>query len=156
MKSPASKLLLVPAFVAVILACKKKDDTSETPPTPVNIKASVLVQNLDQPWEILWGPDNFIWMSERGGRIILVNPANGNVVPLLTIPEVDAMSEGGLLGMVLHPQFNTNPFVYVTYNYRNSSNAYREKVVRFSYNGTTLTNPQTLIENITAPFPVQT
>ncbi len=109
----------------------------------------MIVQGLSYPWEILWGPDNYIWMTQRGGTISRVNPSTGAVIPVHTIAEVVPNGEGGLLGMVLHPDFSANPFVYVAYNY-NSPGGYREKVVRFTYNGTGLNSPLTLIENIGA------
>ena len=34
----------------------------------IGITTRVVVQNLSYPWEILWGPDNMIWMTERGER----------------------------------------------------------------------------------------
>lgn len=134
--------------------CNKNDDNgggggNPVPPTYAAIEARVLTPNLNYPWEILWGPDNFIWMTEKNsGKISRVDPANGLVTPVFTIPDVVANGEGGLLGMVLHPNFTNQPFVYVSYNY--NSGGYKEKVVRYSYNGTTLNNPLTIIDNISA------
>jgi PQQ-dependent dehydrogenase (s-GDH family) len=113
------------------------------------IKDSVIVSNLNFPWEILWGPDNFIWMTERGGRISRVDPLTGQVIPLITITEVVSNNEGGMLGMVLDPDFTTNSYLYVAYDY-NQSGSYKGKVVRYTYNGTTLVNPQIIIDNIAA------
>lgn len=127
------------------LACKKDDKDQ----TPVDISDRVLTENLTQPWEIVWGPDNFIWMTERGGRVSRVNPASGVVTPLITISDVRSQGEGGLLGMALHPSFNTTPQVFVAYNYNNGGN-YREKIVRYQYDGTTLTNPVIILDNIAA------
>ncbi|MFN8346371.1 MAG: PQQ-dependent sugar dehydrogenase [Spirosomataceae bacterium] len=106
---------------------------------------------LQFPWEILWGPDNFIWMTERGGKISRVNPQTGAVQTLLTIPDIYSDGEGGLLGMVLHPDFASNPFVYVTYNYNPPQGA-REKIVRFTYNNAnnTLGNAFVLLQDIAA------
>ncbi len=131
--------------------CNKPGNANSHSPSPgsVNIKDSVLVQGLNYPWELVWGPDNFIWMTERGGRISRVNPVTGAVIPLLTITEVVSINEGGLLGMALHPDFLTSPYVYVSYDYMNAGN-YREKIVRFTYNGSTLVNPLTLLDNIHA------
>lgn len=130
-------------------SCDKKQSTSQLPPEePVEINHKILAQNLSHPWEILWGPDNFIWVTERGGKISRVNPANGSVSLIYTIPDVQSNGEGGLLGMVLHPDFSANPYVYVSYNYNN--NGYKEKVVRFTYNGTTLNTPKILLDNIAA------
>lgn len=139
-------LLVLPLFAA--LHCKRSDkSTANTPPGFVYLKDSVLVQGLNFPWEILWGPDNFIWMTERGGKISRINPATGEVIPVLTIPEVVSNGEGGMLGMALQPDFSTTPGVYVAYEYNDSGN-YREKVVRYSYNGTTLINPTLIIDGI--------
>ncbi len=140
------------SIAAIILSCGKGSG-STTPDVPdpldsVTIASKILTENLSHPWEILWGPDNFIWMTERGGRVSRVNPTTGAVSPVFTIPDVVANGEGGLLGMVLHPSFTANPFVYVVYNY--TSGPYKEKVVRFTYSGGTLANPLILIDGIAA------
>ena len=130
--------------------CKKSPGNG----TPVNpgdavIKDSVIAQGLNFPWEIVWGPDNHIWMTERGGKISRINPAAGTNSTVYTITEVVTNGEGGLLGMVLHPNFTTTPHVFVSYNYNNGPN-YREKIIRYTYNGTTLINPVVIFDNIVA------
>jgi PQQ-dependent dehydrogenase (s-GDH family) len=127
--------------------CEKEEEEQNT--TPTGIVTRVLTQDLSYPWEILWGPDNFIWATERGGKISRINPESGAITPVVTIAEVSSQNEGGLLGMALHPDFSANPYVFVVYNYNNAG-SYREKVVRFSYNGSTLTNPVILVDNIAA------
>src|SRR5260221_11416597 len=67
-------LLIIPLFA--MLYCKKSSNKN-APPGSADIKDSVLVSGLNFPWEILWGPDNFIWMTERGGKISRVNPGTG-------------------------------------------------------------------------------
>ncbi|MEI9947252.1 MAG: PQQ-dependent sugar dehydrogenase [Chitinophagaceae bacterium] len=143
--------LLVVLSLSVSLFCKKANNSAENiePPGAIEIQDNVIAQNLNYPWEILWGPDNYIWMTERGAKVSRVNPATGAVTPVITISEVVSNNEGGLLGMALHPNFSTTPYVYVVYDYNNGSN-YREKVVRYTYNGTTLTTPITIIDNINA------
>lgn len=145
------KLLLFSLIVVLGLSqCKKQNNNEPPAPTePVVIKDSVIVQGLNFPWEITWGADNFIWMTERGGKISRVNPSTGAVSLLHTITEVVTNGEGGLLGMVLHPNFTSIPHVFVAYNYNSGSN-YREKIVRFTYSGGTLNSPVTIIENIPA------
>lgn len=138
-------LMVVPLVAA--LHCKKSNNNE--PPGSVAIKDSVIVSNLNYPWEILWGPDDNIWMTERGGKVSRVNPNTGDVTSLLTITEVVSNGEGGLLGMALHPDFSITPHVFVVYDYNNGG-SYREKVVRYTYNGTTLTSPLTIIDNIAA------
>lgn len=115
------------------------------------LSVSALTNNLDTPWELLWGPDNFIWMTERMGRISRVNPTTGQVLPLLTIADVTETGESGLLGMVLHPNFTASPYVYVVYNYTDAGTL-KEKLVRYTYSAATntLSSPLVLLGNITA------
>jgi len=138
--------------ICIFASCHKKDNTppDKNPPnTPVELKDSILVEGLNFPWEILWGPDNYIWMTQRGGTISRVDPTTGVVTTVLTVSEVDSRNEGGMLGMALHPDFIANHFVYVAYDYTNSG-SYKGKVVRFEYENGTLINPTTIIDNIHA------
>ncbi len=145
-----SLLLFASVLVCSLLYCKKNGSKpNEEPPGAVEIKDSIVASNLIYPWEILWGPDNHIWFTERGGRISRLNPSSGAVTPVITINEVESTGEGGLLGMVLHPNFSSSPHVFVVYNYDSGSD-YKEKVVRYTYNGTTLSSPFTIIDNIKA------
>jgi glucose/arabinose dehydrogenase len=140
-------LLVIPLVAA--LHCKKSNNNNPVPPGSVEIKDSVIVSNLNYPWEILWGPDNNIWMTERGGKISRVNPSTGVVTPLLNVPGVVSNGEGGLLGMVLHPDFASTPHVFIVFDYNNGTN-YREKVVRYTYAANALSSPVTIIDNIEA------
>lgn len=114
-----------------------------------SLQANILVSNLSNPWELVWGPDGMIWMTEREGTISRVDTGTGEVKKLLTIAEVIARGEGGLLGMALHPEFKSSAHVFVAYNYERNGD-YLEKIVRYSYNGKTLTDPIVLLDNISA------
>ena len=113
-----------------------------------SVTASTLATGLTIPWELVWGPDNFLWMTERGGRISRVNPTTGAVLPLLQVPDVTPTGESGLLGMVLHPDFATSPYIYIVYNY--TDNGLKEKLVRYTYSATagTLGSPLVLLDGI--------
>jgi aldose sugar dehydrogenase len=68
---------------------------------------------------------------------------------VFNITEVDTDGEGGLLGMVLHPNFGATPHVFVVYNY-DDAGTYKEKLVRYTYNGTTLISATPIIDDIAA------
>ncbi|MFZ4544488.1 MAG: PQQ-dependent sugar dehydrogenase [Saprospiraceae bacterium] len=99
-----------------------------------NLKTRTVAKNLDTPWEILWGPDDHIWLTERLGKISRVNVASGTVSEVIQISEAKEVGEGGLLGLVLDPDFKTNSYFYVAYNYFATGNDYRERIVRFTFN----------------------
>jgi len=145
--------ILVGAVLSILLssACKKNssDTNTDEQAGDTELSATVLTQQLIFPWEILWGPDNMLWITERGGKISRINPGNGQVTPLLTITEVRSQGEGGLLGIVLHPDFATMPEVFVAYNY-DRNGTYTEKIVKYTYSGGTLNNAVVLLDNIPA------
>ena len=146
------KLLSVLLSVLVSLSaanCKKSRIRNQAPVGDAQIEISVLIDGLSQPWELVWGPDNHIWMTERDGRISRLDPATGNVTVIAEIQDVVSRNEGGLLGMALHPDFSTTPEVFVAYNY-NKGGDYIEKIVKLRYNGTSLVNPVILLDNIDA------
>ena len=108
-----------------------------------------VITGIDIPWEIIWGPDEHIWFTERVGRISRLNPETGvRTVVLNLTSSVYQSSESGMLGMALHPDFENTPHVFVAYTYSAGINNIRERFVRYEYNGTALINPLTLVENI--------
>jgi glucose/arabinose dehydrogenase len=115
-----------------------------------DLQTKTIAANLDTPWEILWGPDNFIWFTERSGKVSRVNPATGEVFEIIQIADAREVGEGGLLGMVLDPDFSTNKYFYVAYNFYATGNSYREKIVRYTFNPVTgkADNPLILINSI--------
>lgn len=113
-----------------------------------SVETRVITTGLDTPWEILWGPDDWIWMTERGGRVSRVNPANGQRVDVATIPGVvDGQQSGGefgLLGMAVNEEAGIIR-VYLVYS---SSQTQDQRVVRYNYDGTTLVDPLPLITGL--------
>ncbi len=115
----------------------------------VVIQGSNSSNGIDIPWEIQWGPDNFIWMTERSGRVSRLNPETGARTTILDLSNaVYDQSEAGLLGLQLHPDFENNPYVFLAYTY--SSGGVKERIVRYTYNSTsnTLGSPMILLDNI--------
>lgn len=90
--------------------------------------------SLEIPWEILWGPDGYIWFTERKGNINRMDPATGEVIKLATIKDCFSYTSSGLLGMALHPDFVKQPYVYVAYTFSPSdSSQIRLKIRRYTY-----------------------
>lgn len=104
--------------------------------------------NLDTPWEILWGPDDNIWMTERYGRISKVNPETGEVKELFLLKDVYEDGERGLMGLALHPFFPDTPYVYTIYTYLGQKNETLIKVVRLEYKEEKLQSPTVIFDSI--------
>lgn len=101
------------------------------------------------PWEMTWGPDDHIWVTERRGQVLRINPENGNIETILNIQiVVENDGETGLLGMALHPDFENTPKVYLVYTYLSAGFNLRERLVSYDWNGTSLVNPIYLLSDI--------
>ncbi len=109
----------------------------------------VVATGLQIPWEILWGPDDHIWVTERHGYVKRINPESGNITTILNISSTvqDGSGEPGLLGMALHPDFETTPLVYLVYTYP-SSWSYKERLVTYEWDGNQLVNPNILLNEL--------
>ena len=82
----------------------------------------VVATGLAAPWEVTYGPDQQLWVTERTGkRIVRINPADGSKTTLLTLPDVQqVVTQDGLLGLALHPDLirgTGGDFVYVSFTY---------------------------------------
>ena len=133
-------VMILLLFALLTTACLPLADQA-TPPPPEPFALRVLATDLSQPWEIAYGPDDYLWVTERTGqRVIRVNPADGETSTAVTISEVlQTGMQDGLLGMALHPQLLTgsdHDYVYVAYTYKPPTggvDARRTKIRRYTY-----------------------
>jgi aldose sugar dehydrogenase len=147
-----AKYISLPLLLAAMVAWACSSPGYKLPvKSPSGLHDSVLVEGLHYPWELVWGPDDHIWMTERNGRISRVNPTTGKVTKLLDVPGTVARGEGGLLGMALHPRFADTPHLFVACNYEGPK-GYQEKIIRYTYNGTALVDPLVIFDNIEAAY----
>jgi PQQ-dependent dehydrogenase (s-GDH family) len=108
---------------------------------PESFVSRVVTTDLAGPWEVAWGPDGFLWITERvGKRITRVNPADGSKTVAVTIDEVyQTLAQDGLLGMALHPDLlkgKGTDYVYVAYTYDGDPGSgvnLRMKIRRYTY-----------------------
>src|SRR5690606_9315526 len=116
----------------------------------------VLAQGLANPWEVIWGPDDQLWVTEKSdGKVTLVSPEDGSTTTILTIPDVVASlgAQDGLLGLALHPELLTGePYVYLVYTYEDADQQLRAKLVRYTYDpdARTLDEPVELLAGLPA------
>jgi glucose/arabinose dehydrogenase len=75
-----------------------------------------LATGLDSPWSLAFLPDGSLLVTERPGRMRLVASDGRLSAPLAGLPPVVARGQGGLLDVVLHPEFARNALVYWSYS----------------------------------------
>lgn len=105
-----------------------------------------LVSGLDTPWDLAWGPDGALWVSERPGRIWRVDPETGERA-LAGELDVTESGESGLMGLAFHPEFAGEPWVYAVHSYRRGRGI-RNRLVRMRWDGSRLGAPEPLLVEI--------
>lgn len=93
------------------------------------------------PWELKYGPNDSLWMTTRPGQIWRISAVNGGATLLLDHTAiVEDPSEAGMLGFAFDPEFASNRYIYVVYNFYNGGTNLRERLSRFTYSGDALGN----------------
>ena len=80
------------------------------------LKPVVVAKGLDHPWGLAFLPDGRLLVTERPGRMRIVERDGRLNAPLAGVPPVVAAGQGGLLDVVLHPQFAQNQLVYWSFS----------------------------------------
>jgi PQQ-dependent dehydrogenase (s-GDH family) len=113
----------------------------------------VLLEGLESPWGMIWGPKDQLWITERQGkRVIEVDPKTVKKTVLVEIDEVHiGPQHEGLLGLALAPDFDSSGLVYLTYTYLEGDKEL-QKIVTYKYEAKTkkLTDPKDIFTNLPA------
>ncbi len=115
------------AFISITFVCKAQTFIRSELPT-----------SLTYPWEITYGPDNYLWITESGGIVSRVDPLNGNKTVVYTAPDYFPGSpledwplcnqpsiRSGTLGLTLHPDFinSLSSYIYFVYSYNSGTSS---------------------------------
>jgi len=76
-----------------------------------------VVEGLSGAWAMAFLPDGGILITEKKGRLRIVRDGELRKAPVEGVPDVYDAGQGGLMEIVLHPDFETNRLVYFTYAY---------------------------------------
>ena len=76
---------------------------------------AVEVARFDEPWAMTFLPDGRLLVTEKAGRLWVQDVATGKRTRIGRVPEVVHAGQGGFAEVVLHPQFSSNGWVYLSY-----------------------------------------
>jgi glucose/arabinose dehydrogenase len=105
-----------------------------------DIRVVVHTRGLSHPWSLTWLPSGEMLVTERGGQLRIVRNGALDPQPVTGVPTVRAAGLSGLFDVVLHPQFATNRFVYLSYNKPVTEQQQGLGIARGVWNGRALTD----------------
>jgi glucose/arabinose dehydrogenase len=80
-------------------------------------KATVLFNGLSRPWGLAFLPDGRMLVTQKAGSLVILSADGQRIESSVSgVPAVDGADQGGLLDVVLDPDFASDPWVYLTYS----------------------------------------
>lgn len=126
-KTRSSLIGLLVFAVAVVTGCAadnsdyEANNNSDGPFEPRSLSTEYqdilltqVVDGLEFPWSIAFLPDERMLVTEKPGRLHIVD--GGELVEVSGLPDIQATNQGGLLDVLPHYNFEANNYVYLTYS----------------------------------------
>ncbi len=114
------------------------------------IRVSVLARELAHPWAIAFMPDGAMLITERPGRLRVVRRGVLDPQPVSGVPEVRTDGNGGLMDVAVHPEFEDNGLVYLTYTRQHDDGRGSPALARGRLEGHALHDVEDLV--VSEPF----
>jgi len=121
-----------------------KKDTLER-----SYEVKLVADNLYVPWSIVFTDPDRILITERNGKLRIIQNGILSEKPLKVFEEVSSNGEEGLMGLALDPDYKDNKFIYLSYAY-DGSDKMSVKVVRYKDEGDRLSNEKTIMDGLPA------
>ena len=146
-------ILLLSAFCSLLSFCHRAEtaqaQTSRTRTPAPSYRMELVAQGLEVPWSIVFAPDGRIFVTERPGRLRVIRDGKLDPKPVHVFPDVASESEEGLMGLALHPQFQSNRWIYISYATERGSRTI-VRVVRYTERSGALSEPRVILDNLPA------
>lgn len=96
----------------------------------------------ENPWAVAFLPDGRMLVTERPGRLTIVD--GSEVTPVTGTPDVHAQGQGGLMEVAVHPAYEENGWIYLTWSKPDGEGNTATALVRGRLDGTSFTDMQEL------------
>lgn len=105
-----------PAAAAAAAAAPKALPTQTVASQNGSVTVTTIASGLEHPWSVALLPDGGFLVTERAGRLHRVSTDGVVSAPITGVPTVWAEGQGGLLDVVLAPDFATSKRIFLSYS----------------------------------------
>jgi aldose sugar dehydrogenase len=110
--APAADAYNLAAWLSARLA---PQDIPALPSTADSFRVETVAEGLESPWAVVPTADGRLFITERPGRLRVVENGVLQAAAVPGVPPVAYRGQGGLLDMTLHPDYTTNRQIYLAY-----------------------------------------
>jgi glucose/arabinose dehydrogenase len=115
----------------------------------VSLKVETFVDGLEVPWSLAFTSPARMLVTERPGRVRVIENGVLRKAPLAVIADVESRGETGLMGLTLAPDYPASRLIYLSYAYT-VTGGIRVRVVRFRDDGSGLSGRKVILEGLPA------
>lgn len=139
-----NSVLLVGVFVIWFnMSCAQDAENKVNTPEKVPFTAELLIDEMQIPWGLEILPDGSILATEKSGEILLFK--DGKKTQISNVPEVYNRGQGGLMDIRLHPNYEDNGWIYISYaSTEGDEKGGHTALTRAKLEGNALTNKELL------------
>lgn len=113
------------------------------------LRVDTFVSGLEVPWSLVFTSPTRLLVTERPGRVRVIESGALQARPLAVLEDVEASGESGLMGITVAPDYDRTRFVYLAYAY-DASGGPRVRVSRYRDTGSALADRRVIIQDIPA------
>ena len=153
MRRAAAGLGIASLLVAVGFACGREPESpaSRTFATKSGAKLEVdtFVTGLEVPWSLVFTSPTRLLVTERPGRLRVIENGVLQIKPLAVLPDVEASGESGLMGMAIAPDYERSKLLYLAYAY-DTPKGPKVRIARYRDAGDALMDRTVILEGLPA------
>ncbi len=116
------------------------------------IEVTQVADGFSNPWAVAFLPDRSMLITERDGDMVLIDPEGNNRREVRNVPRVAAGGQGGLLDVVVDPDFASNNTIFLSYSEPGSGGERGTAVARAELD---VSGNRPSLENVTVIFQQQ-
>lgn len=113
----------------------------------VSFKVAPLAKSLEHPWAMAVMPDGKLLVTERPGRLQIIDTETGKKQTVGGMPKVRIGGEAGALGLALDPDFAANGHIYLCYSTQGKDGS-GNRLSRFTLKHNQLTEETALLDDL--------
>lgn len=129
--------------VTLSSSCAQEVENNVNTPEKSQFSAELFIDELEIPWGMAFLPDGSILITEKSGK--LIHFENGKKTNINNLPTIYNRGQGGLMDIVLHPNYASNNWIYISYaSPEGEEKGGHTAIMRAKLNGNSLVNNELL------------
>jgi glucose/arabinose dehydrogenase len=137
-------LIIITAYQTSSCNNQKGSGKSDSAVT-TSYKIDTLYKGFKNPWGMVWLPDGRMLVTEKAGEILVFRDGKYTGEKLSGVPPVVDGGQGGLLDIKLHPDYDQNKWIYISYS-KPVKGGSTTTITRFKLDGNNIVEKQELYE----------